>query len=131
MALLTGLMKLHYSFKIVEEMKSMQPEGKHNNHFNSENIEIDDKERRRDGRHLRSSNDVFNFVKNNLSEGVKQAKKIKQTTQGVVDIYKNVEGHIKDIFEKVETEEQEIVSIEEPKFDEDDAEAMLGQISGD
>ena len=32
----------------------------------------------RDGRHLRSSHEVFNFVKNNINEGVKGAKKLKK-----------------------------------------------------
>jgi hypothetical protein len=34
------------------------------------------KGRDHDGRHLKSSNDVFNFVKNNIGEGVNKAKKL-------------------------------------------------------
>ena len=46
-------------------------------------IIIEDVDSERDGRHLRSSNDVFNFVKNNLSEGVNKAKQLKKDVEKV------------------------------------------------
>ena len=178
MALLIGLMKLHYSFKLVDELKDRLPQRQHGRHRQGHpgrhgpdandmsddlrepeiSVEyIDDEEwtvidweepGERDGRHLRSSKDVFNFVKNNINEGVKQAKKIKKGANKVKDIYNEVDSAINDLLHKnkkvdepaveisvkepVEViEEPELAEevIPEPNFNEEDAEAMLGQIS--